>query len=514
MSETGGTSLELGHYVTVVRRHWRLVAIVALSVLVLGALYLVAKPQRATAGTVVNVSVISSDPFDNQRSDSGLIDPQTEVQLARSSAVVTKVAEKLGGDVTAAEVRDSITVDLFPDATVLRINFTASTAGEAREGATAAADAYLDYRSSQAAAKVAVIVDQLSTRQRALARQLVEANTRYVQAVPGSAAATQADSDRQLIGIELDSLLSQINSYTGIDTTGGAVLTSADDVPLAYAPRKSVVLLASLLFGLLLGLVLAFVRNTLDRRVRDAHDVAGAGGGQVLARLTATGGTVPADRADADAFRSLRERVLSSMTGDQPILTVADLGGHNATDVAVNLALAMTEIDQTVELVLPEHPPVLLKRIGALLGCGPWKTVDGHRQGETKRHPLLRVTVPGTDAALTEPASSLLTGMLSDPARRADVTIIAIPPTASQSLRLAAARIGHSFLLVLRERESRIDVIADLVTQLSAVEGVVHGSVLVPRERAIDLDPDPLDAPVPPAPRTTEEPQPSVSGNK
>ncbi len=287
-----GTSMDLARYGNILRRRWRVVALCLVLGLGLAVLYLAMVPQKLTAATQVQINVISTEPFTSDRSSADLVDPETEVQLARSSRVVTAAAEELSGSMTPADVRSAMEVSVLPEATVVRIAFTADSKREATAAADAIAQAYLDFRSDQAADRITSISTSLGKRRTEVLAGLRDANARLSKATAGTPAATQAETDRQILSADLDSLLGQINSLNSIDTGGGTILTSAADGTVTVSPNRSTFVLGGLFGGLLLGIVAAFTVNVLDRRVRDPYDISGAGGGAVLSRLTSTRGTL------------------------------------------------------------------------------------------------------------------------------------------------------------------------------------------------------------------------------
>src|SRR4051794_1691024 len=353
MTQGETSSLELGHYLQVLRRG----AGVILVGLLLGALasvaYLAVATRTVTATTVVNLNVISSDPFDSQRSPSGLIDASTEMQLASSTEVLDVVAGDLGQGVTPSDVRSRMDATLVPDATVMRISYQGDDVSAAEAGADAIAQAYLDYRSKQADNRIKTIVDQLDRRRDQLRDDLVRINTIVDSSPPSSAEAVQAASDRQLVSIELDSLSGQINTYLGLDTAGGVVLTAAAENPTRIAPSRALVVATGLGAGLVAGIIGAFVLNAMRRRIRDGYDVRRAGGGEVLGELTSKRANLPATGEDQDRIRTVRELLLANLPADPPVIAVADITkGESVPDVAVSLAHAVAETGDCVDLVL------------------------------------------------------------------------------------------------------------------------------------------------------------------
>lgn len=482
-----GTSMDLARYGNILRRRWRVVGTCVLLGVVAAGLYLALVPQKLTAATLVQINVITTDPFNADRSSADVVDGQTEVQLARSSPVLSAVADKLGDQRTASDLRGAMQVTLLPEATVVRIAFTSDTEKNATRTADAVAEAYLDFRSEQAADRISAITESLEGRRADVREALRKANARLSRAIAGSAAATQAETDRQALGTDLDSLTGQINSLNAIDTNSGMILTSAEDGTVSVSPQRTTFLLAGLFGGLLLGVLAAFVFNVLDRRVRDPYDVSGAGGGVVLSRLSTVRGTLGPDENDDDAIRSLRERLLATLPVEDPVLSVIEVNrGNEQLDVHVKLARSIVASGLSVELIMPEHSGEALLALRAALDLKLFKETESWSQLRTAQVPGLTVTIAKSGARGGEPAD-LVAERLRTRSAGLGVTMIALPPDASRSLRLVSARLGHAVILVVSDAETRIDQLSRLSTELRAVGAVVHGSVLVPRGRRTNL---------------------------
>ncbi len=503
-SQDMGSSLEMGRYATVLRRRWRTVAIFGVLGLLLAGGYLAAKPRMANASALVNINVISAEPFNNTRNPSGLIDQQTEVQTARSSAVVTRTAVALGNGVTKRQVRQNLQVVLLANATVLRITYNAPTVRQAIDGADEAARQFLTYRGELAAQKLTTITDQLTERRDLLRNDLLRVNGDLSKARSGSNAAIQAESDRQLLNLELDSLVGQINSINGIDTTGGTVLTSARDAGAFVTPRRGTMLAIGLLGGILVGLVAAFVRNATDRRLFDGADIRAAGGSDVLARVRAREETLPAHADDLDAIRSVWERLLTTLPAKDPVLAVADVSSTTLpSELPLNLALALCETGARVQVVLLEHPSSTVSQVAGHLGLRRSGSLGDIAHFESSGHPGLVVSVVGRQGSESDTADQIKV-LLRSPERDVDMTVLAVAPTASRSARLAAARLAHSVVVVVTERSTRSGTVRELSAELRAVGTEVAGTVVLPKGRrladATTLPHDDLDGPATGAP--------------
>lgn len=495
--ENAVPSMDLSRYVAIMRRHWTLTLVITLLGGGLAVAYLAVTPPRFTASTLVNVNVISTAPFNQGRAAADLIDPQTEVQMVRSSSVINTVASELDDGQTAADVRAATEALVLPDGTVTRISFTASSAEGAKEGADAVADAYLKFRAQLVRDRVEAIIEQLTLRRDEIREALVGVNERLADAEPGTSAAAQARSDRSVLSRDLDALLDQINSLSGIDASGGSVLTLAEDATLEVSPRPLLVLATGLLGSLILGIVAAFVANVLDRRVRDAYDVTGAGGGAVLTRLPSRRGTVNTRNGDADGIRSLRERLLASLPPEDPVLCMAEVNrGADQLDVEVNLAIAVAASGMAVDLIVPEHSERSVSEVRRALDMVAHPGTTTWKQFQSPVTPGLTLLVPWADARNRAPTADMVVELLRSREGSPGMTMIALPPEGSRSLLLAAGRLGHAVVLVLSEAETRIDQVARLATELQAVGATVHGSVLLRKGRQMVVPRDVADAEV------------------
>lgn len=476
-------SLELGRFVTVLRRRWLAVVVGTLIGVLLAVAALVSTSRTATATTLVNVNVISTQPFNQARKDSDLLDAQTETQIARSTEVVTAVSRTLGGDTSPQQIRRATTAELLAGGTVLRIQYSAQSARLADRGANALADEYLTYRSDIAQAKVDAVVKQLDARRSELTDQLAGIQQRLAttSAIP-TRARLQAQSE--VTNQTLSSLTQQLTVLQSLDTGGGTVLTSASPASTVVSPRTWVVLATGVLGGLLLGLLLAFLVNFADRRLRDEHDVEAAGGGAVLGWLPRRGGRVDPTGEDADAVRSLRERLLATLPGPRPVVALVDLSGQEMpSNTATNLALASAGIGMNVHLVLPEHPSRYVSYLSNVLQLRPVESAHRLPLTVSALYPRVSVTLPATQMLGNDnPADQVIELLHYQDAQKFDLTVIALPPNSSRSLRLAVGRAGHAVVLTVTEGRTRTDEVTSTAAELRAVNAVVHGTVVVRRE--------------------------------
>jgi capsular exopolysaccharide synthesis family protein len=126
-----------------------------------------------------------------------------------------------------------------------------------------------------------------------------------------------------------------------------------------YSPRLLRNLLIGLIVGLALGGVAAFVREGLDRRLRDSDEVEGATGSTIL-------GVIPTEldgvrtpvlthpmSARAEAYRKVRTNLTFAGATGMPksLLITSAVSGEGKTTLATNLALACARTGQRVAIV-------------------------------------------------------------------------------------------------------------------------------------------------------------------
>jgi capsular polysaccharide biosynthesis protein len=480
-----GRSLDLGQYVAVLRRRWYVV-LAGLMVGVLGAFgYLSTASGSVTATATVNINVFSSAPFDFQKTPSQLYDPTTEQLLATSSDVLSKAATELGNGKSVTQMRADTTVLPIAGATIVKVSYSAASKEQAILGADAIANDYLDYRSAGATAKLGKVLTKLTKQRDSLGKALLTANKTLAHS-PGTPQAVQADSNRQLIDVELTGLVTSINQLNSVDTTGGTLVSSAAANPLKFSPSSKLVYGGGALLGLLVGVGLAFVVNKLDRRVADGRALTAIGGGAILSELVSRQAKVPAVGTDLDQIRSLRERLLTSVPTGATLVVMDLVIRDRVSDVAVNLALAIAESGDPVRLVLPDHDDKHVSLLKQALDLEELESESDLTVLRSRWAPELEVVVTRDEHELGARGARFGTILTLDDEPQT-TTLVSMPPTAPRSLWLTAGRLGHSIILVAARRETRISAVRQLRTELEAVGAVVHGSVLVPRRRTVDM---------------------------
>ncbi len=486
-----GSALGLEYYGRVLRRQWLvIVAGVLLGGLTAGA-FLVLTPSVATATADVNINIISTDPFNATKQASSLLDGTTETQIATSYSVAKDAAREMQTGATAAEVRRNVTVNAVTGASVVHITFTAPTGAEAQTGADAVAGAYLAYRTSQAQTKLDAILKGVETRRTQLGDELANANSRISSSTSGSTEANQAASDRDLITIELNTLLTQKSVLAQIDTAGGSVLTTASENDVVVKPSTAQTLGAGLLVGGVLGLIAAFIINPLDRRLRSAQEVRRVTGAPVLADIRSESASIPESGETLELLRAARERILSDLPVDAHVITIFDDSpGSFSSDISVNLAIVMAQSDLTTHLILPRSPD----STAALRADLDLITPSADESGVVYRSGLadtLDVFVPAGEgpAEHSDPDVSRFLRDRVTTRQPEELHFVVLDQASPRSSQLAALRLSDAVVIVAALRRSRSDRIADLVTESAHLGIAVLGTITVPHTRALRAPP-------------------------
>lgn len=484
MTEEHSNDLGLSYYLTVLRQRWLLVLSCALAGILTAAGYVWTVAPSYVATAEVNVSVITSDPFNAARPASGLLDTPGEARLAASYAVAERAAEVLDGW-AAREVQASIDVVGVADSTTLRVTATAGTPADARSLADAVAEEYLAFRSGQAQARIDRTVERVRQQLEEERANLQEVTARLAGAEPTSIEAMQAEADRSLINLEISSLLDELSETQGIDTTGGSVINPARTAPAERTPSPTIVLAMGLLAGLAAGVVLAFARDSAEKRVRGSKDVLAAGIGSFVLRLEGRQDTALPEQHDVDQLLTLREHLASRTSGSWGVLTIVDVSGFpGGRHVPVAFAAVLARSGVGVDLLTVGDP-------GDIPGSRELDLV----LTEGDRHADWAVFESGRVPGLT--VMSLLDGKpglrgLSLPARVRELIgrqsegrqiVLALPFDCSRAVRYGGMRAADTVVPIVGERRTERSALRQLAADGRAVGVSFLGSLLVSRRR-------------------------------
>jgi uncharacterized protein involved in exopolysaccharide biosynthesis len=172
-----------------------------------------------------------------------------EASLVNSTAVVARVNEVLGSRLKVGS--RSVKATVPPNNTVITIDFTADTAGEARNGANAFANAALSYRAEQSASDQKRHLVALQKRIRSVEAQLATA------------------SPKQGLVKELTELRAAVTQLSAGGTNPGEIITPAQK-PTSQSDLNPWLLIAAAgVVGMAAGLALALWRERSANWLRE-----------------------------------------------------------------------------------------------------------------------------------------------------------------------------------------------------------------------------------------------------
>lgn len=451
-------TVSLTHALSVLARRWRVVALCAALGLALAyAAYLVVpRSYEATAQVQVNPLPVAITGTANGSQTVSVKDVSmpTEVGLVTSYQVAGAVAKGIGWTGSLDDLIAEVSVTNPTDSLLLDIAFTGSSADQAVKGANAFAAAYLDQRGQTATDTAANLQTQIAKQVKTLddlaAAQVAIMNKNR----PATPDYTTAAAKRDAYLAQSDSLSQLGRKIALLDLSPGTPVGLATPPSSPSAPKRLVFLAAGLLVGLLLGCVLAAIRERRDRTVRDFVDLEALTGEHVLGRVPAQATDGAPGRAAAEAYRQLAVRLRAAAPHDRPaVLAVvgADAGATGA--VPGNVAAALTSLGSSVLLATSD------------------------RAAASQAPGSVAVSDLGPEHLLGERARAGSLTSASD--RDSDVVVLDATnvENPSSSLVLAGAAAGV-VIPVAEDRASRQDVVA-LVEDLRRLGTPILGLVVV-----------------------------------
>jgi len=411
------------------------------------------KEYTATASLVFDSGQVSRIIFGQSGgSEDTRAQQSTRVKLLELGPAATRTSKKLGGRVTAAEVKGGVSIAPQGESNVVDVAATTTSPK-------------LSARIANTYAKQFIAAQTRSSRRStAQARKLIE--KQY------SALTQEERGEPQGLA-----LLSQIQSLSVASklSSGEAQLAHAATAPTSpSSPKVARNAILGGLLGLLLGLGLAFLFERLNRQLRDPEEVREAFGLPVLgtvpeskAIMTSNEGTAAAELpfVENEAFRMLRAslRYFNVDEDLRTVLVTSYSAGAGKTTIAWNLARVGASASRAIVVETDLRNPTLA------------------RQHELEPGPGLAEVLTrqvGLDAAIQfkRVASSAGPNGAEEPTLHA-ITAGALPPNPAELLESRAmvellSQLEERYELVVIDT-APIGVISDCFPLLRRVDGVV-----------------------------------------
>ena len=410
-------------FAQVLRTRWKSICAIT-AIVILGAVaytFIITPQYESTTRLFVSTT---SDGTNSQTYDGGLFAERrvlSYTELLTGDVLAQRTIDKLGLDMSATDLREEVEAEVPADTVLIDVTVLDSSATRARDIANTMADEFV------------VMAAELETPE------------------------------------------------LGAQPNARVIVQQRAEISSTPVNAKTTRILAlAAVMGLLLGVVVAFLRDRFDKSVRSPDTLEKATGVGLLAAIPAT---KDAD-ARADAFRELRINLRFLQVADGPrVLVVTGADGTDAhTWVAVDLARALVGAGHRTVLVDADlrHPAVESSLgLQASTGLGTVLAGEATLRDALQESSGLQVLPAGAAAAnptdLLE--STATAGVLEELSGQYDYVVVDSPSLPAADAALLASQ-SQGVLLVARYGRTTTKQLADAVYRLERAGAPLLGTVL------------------------------------
>ena len=513
-------SVELRDYLRVFKRQLALIVAITLLGAAAAAAYTFRRTPVYESSASVLVRAITTNAFDPGSRVDQQLNMFNQRQLAMSEPVAALAAKTLKTTATPAQLLEHVKADVPANSQILRIRYQDTVPLTAQRGADAFAKAYLTSRESDARAQATISQKSLQSDITRFQKQATAAEK--VIGDPDADSATRQAAQAKLAAANnrLDQLLSQLSGFQSLDFTPGTVIAAAGLPSTPASPNNRLDVGIGLLVGLFLGVVLAFVRDRTDDRLRGREDLAERLDRPVLAtipplskRVRQPGRLLRWKRRSrnslvtleqpnspaAESYRTLRTRMarLSAQLDINSVMIVSAGVGEGKSTTAANLAVVLAETGKDVLLVSADlrrpraHQFFGLSNKTGLSNLLTDGTPPGKRKGPVadgrQMASELWSVAPNLWVILSGPLPPHPSALMDSDAMRQflkeqrdlfDFIILDCPPALVVADAMALAPLADAILVVADAKESDREQVSRLKEEVEQVGGKIVGAVL------------------------------------
>jgi len=341
------------------RAHILLIAFTTIIGLLLGFAASTQLEQGASATTSILLNPLDGNAYYPSTRGEQLVNLGTEAEALRSDAVAAIVEDDTGSSRGASSLLDHVSVSNPANTQILDVTFSADDAATAEEYSQAFAEAYLEYRTQRAAAVIGTQVEQLDA-QIATAQAKLDELSKQIVALPSSSAAAEVlRQQSQAVANQIGDLTSRQADLAGLSKDPGQVITPASGSSSSAMRMTIILIVAGGLVGFAVGLAIALIRSTSDRRIHSTDDLDALG-----VAVLGTFGTP--------------ERSSGPPPADLPVWTTTPHADEQIRKIRVAL-LARQRVQPWVVMVSgasqSEHAPLLVPELAGAMARSGLETI-------------------------------------------------------------------------------------------------------------------------------------------
>lgn len=312
----------------------------------LAATALMPKKYTATASVLVSATGVDETAQTANGRTSGVINLDTEAQLVRSADVVTRAQKRQEQvpDGPTRQVVENVSVTVPANTTVLNIAFTADTAEVAQVSANAFAHAYLADREATAEASLNKQIRDSENSVESLTTKLKDLAQAEASLPKNSRQRSFNDAQRSLLTSQISTINQRLIALRSTQITPGRILTAAPLPSSPSSPSRILNLASGIAVGLVLGLLVAWLRITHRRSVRRRNDLDQSVDVPTVAEIRALEANSPVavHSQAAEVYRRLSVLTMAAIKGSGTVVISTAGSSRSDSTVAVNLAAALT----------------------------------------------------------------------------------------------------------------------------------------------------------------------------
>jgi capsular polysaccharide biosynthesis protein len=457
--------VEFSEYVQVLRRRRALILVLLIIGLAAGFAYSKYRPKSYTADATVQVRPSTVDIVTGGW-DSSSININTQQSVLASTTVASAVRSKMHSTKTPEQLLSDLKVQAPTKANTLALQYSASNAKDAADYANAFATSYLSIRQNQAQSALNTVVKREQDKLTGLQQKLAKVQNTVATSTPGTSQYNTATVNQNLLLQQINPIQTKLEDLNTLVVDPGSVIVSAQPPTSAAGLSRTVLIAVGGLIGLLLGIVLAFLRDRRDDRLRSVADAGRLLSMPIIGMLPRSRGAAgtptfptghPATRLALGAVVA-RLVPLAEREQVRTILLTSPASADAAEAAGVDVALALADSGMRVCLVTAN--PARLQP--------EWLPADGR----------LRVT----DSDALRSGGDLLNPdrvrmILAEMREYADFVVVVGPPVLGSPDSLVLAERADGVLVVV-ERRARAFEVQQACAAISDVGGLLLGTVL------------------------------------